>query len=304
MESLTQKPKLLSIVGPTGSGKTALSIELAKTFRGEVISADSRQVYRGMDLGTGKVTREEMAGVPHHLLDIADPKTDLYTGSDFARNAGAAITDIITRGKLPIIVGGTFFYTELLRGTMQSAPVAPNPRLRAELEEKTVIELYAMLAATDPRRAVVIDSENKRRLIRALEIIDSLGVVPEVTPIESAYEWLTIGIAVPTEILNERIRERIIERLNQGMIEEISDLHTNGVSFERMEDFGLEYRYISRYLRGTLTREAMIEELTNKTRQFAKRQRMWLKRDPSITWFPFPTDYEAVKESVQGFLAS
>ena len=302
MESLTQKPKLLSIVGPTGSGKTALSIELAKTFRGEVISADSRQVYRGMDLGTGKVTREEMAGVPHHLLDIADPKTDLYTGSDFARDAGAAITDIIIRGKLPIIVGGTFFYTELLRGTMQSAPVAPNPRLRAELEEKTVIELYAMLAATDPRRAVVIDSENKRRLIRALEIIDSLGVVPEVTPIESAYEWLTIGIAVPTEILNERIRERIIERLNQGMIEEISDLHTNGVSFERMEDFGLEYRYISRYLRGTLTREAMIEELTNKTR--SKRQRMWLKRDPSITWFPFPTDYEAVKESVQGFLAS
>ena len=298
-----KKQKVIAIVGPTASGKTALSIALAQHFGSEVISADSRQVYHGMDLGTGKVTPKEMAGVPHHLIDIADPITDTYTGSDFIRDAKAAITDITGRGNLPIIAGGTFFYIELLRGTMQPAPVAPNKQLRTELETKSNLELFALLQAADPERAATIDQDNPRRLIRALEIIDALGVVPPVIPTESDYRWLTIGIDIPTDILNARIYERIMTRLDTGMIEEVDALQKNGVSWERLEDFGLEYRYIARFLRDQITRDIMIQELAAKTRQFAKRQRLWLKRDPGIVWLPFPVDSSIAIHTVQDFIS-
>jgi tRNA dimethylallyltransferase len=297
------KPKVIAIVGPTASGKTALSITLAERFGGEVISADSRQVYRGMDLGTGKVTTEEMAGIPHYLLDIADPKTDTYTGADFVRDASTAITDITNRGHLPIIAGGTFFYLDLLRGLRSSAPVPPNETLRAELELKTTEELSTQLTTLDPRRATTIDHDNRRRLIRALEVVDALGHVPETTVADSPYDMLVLGIDVPVDILNERIHRRIIDRIDQGMIEEINTLHESGVSWERMASFGLEYRSIASYLQGQLTKDAMIEELAAKTRQFAKRQRLWLKHDKNIVWLTFPVDEQKAVSIVQNFLS-
>ncbi len=296
-----KKPKAIAIVGPTASGKTALSIALAKVFGGEVISADSRQVYCGLDIGSAKVTPDEMGGIPHHLIDIVDPRT-VYTGADFKRDGTVALCDIITRGKLPIVAGGTFFYLELLKGTMSSAPVPPNQPLRAILEQKTTTELFASLAAKDPRRAEVIDSDNPRRLIRALEIIDAIGAVPEVTTAELPYNWLTIGIDVPTEVLNERIHTRIIDRMKIGMIEEVEALHKNGVSWERLDAIGLEYRYIALYLQNKLSREEMIEQLTNKSRQYARRQRVWLKRDQSIIWLPFPADISTAIKLTQDFL--
>jgi len=299
--SQSSKPKAIAIVGPTASGKTALSIALAKHFNGEVVSADSRQVYRGLDIGAAKVTPEEMAGIPHHLIDVAEPNT-VYTGADFKREGETALTDIITRGKLPIVAGGTFFYLELLKGTMQSAPVPPNPSLRAILEQKTPTELFAELSLKDPRRAETIDPENPRRLVRALEIIDAVGAVPETTISDLPYDWLTIGIDVPTDILNERIAQRIIERLKIGMIEEVESLHKNGLSWERLEDFGLEYRYVAYYLQNKLTKEEMVEQLTNKSRQFAKRQRVWLKRDQNINWLSFPVDTNKAVELVDNFL--
>ena len=299
----TKKPKVLAIVGPTASGKTSLSIELAKQFNGEVISVDSRQVYRGMDLGTGKVTTKEMQGIPHHLLDIADPTT-VYTGADFKRDGEVVLSDIITRGKLPIIAGGTFFYLELLRGTMSVAPVPPDPELRAVLETKSTVELQRQLVAMDITHSAVIDTSNRRRLIRAIEIINTLGVLPSVEPIPSPYDWLTIGIEVPADILAERTHRRILERLDQGMIEEVEVLHKQGVSWERLDSFGLEYRYIARYLQKTITKETMIEELSTKTRQFAKRQRTWLKRDKSIIWLPFPVTLESVQPTLQEFLTN
>lgn len=295
------KPKAIAIVGPTASGKTALSIALAKHFAGEVISADSRQVYRGLDIGSAKVTATEMDGIPHHLIDIIDP-TLVYTGADFKRDGEQALTDISVRGKLPIVAGGTFFYLELLKGTMQSAPVPPNPQLRVVLEQKSTTELFTELQILDPRRAETIDPDNPRRLIRALEVIDALGVVPPVTTTDLPYEWLTVGIDVPTEILNERIHQRIIDRLKIGMIEEVEALHKNGLSWERLEAIGLEYRYIAYYLQNKLSRDEMIKQLTNKSRQFAKRQRVWLKRDPSINWLPFPADVTVATELVEKFL--
>ncbi len=295
------KPKAIAIVGPTASGKTALSIALAKHFDGEIISADSRQVYRGLDIGSAKVTPEEMADVPHHLIDVVNPTT-VYTGADFKRDGEIALTDITHRGKLPIVAGGTFFYLELLKGTMQSAPIPPNPQLRAQLEQKTTEKLFAELVAKDPRRAETIDPDNPRRLIRALEVIEAIGVVPEIHTHELPYHWLTIGIDVPTEILNERIHQRIITRLQIGMIEEVESLHKNGVSWERLEAIGLEYRYLARYLQNTLTKDEMITELTNKSRQFAKRQRVWLKRDTSINWLPYPANNKDAILLVEQFL--
>lgn len=278
------KPKILVIVGPTASGKTGLAIELAKRFNGEVISADSRQVYRGLDIGSAKVTKEEMDGVPHHLLDVADPK-DVYNAADFKRDAKIAVDDILSRSKLPIICGGTFFYIDALLEKISLPEVEPDLELRAELEEKGAAELLEILEKLDPDRAAAVEKQNPRRLIRAIEIARSLGHVPETEVRECPYEVLTIGLIVDMETHGEVLKGRILERLNAGMKEEVERLLNEGVTHERLEKFGLEYRYLSRYLRGLLTFDQMVEELTVKSRQFAKRQMTWLKRDQEIKWF-------------------
>ncbi|MEX2341145.1 MAG: tRNA (adenosine(37)-N6)-dimethylallyltransferase MiaA [Candidatus Paceibacterota bacterium] len=284
MSALNTKPKILVVVGPTASGKTGLSIELAKQFDGEVISADSRQVYRGMDIGSAKVTPEEMQGIPHHLLDIADPK-EAYNASDFKRDAEVAVTDILSRGKLPIVCGGTFFYVDTLLGKFSLPEVEPNEELRAELEEKSAAELLTILKELDPKRANSIEPRNPRRLIRAIEVAKKLGHVPEPKEVESPYEAFTIGLTVDIESHAEIIRKRLFERLDAGMIGEVERLLAEGVTHERLESFGLEYRYVSRYLRGEIDYETMINEIVTKSRQFAKRQITWLKRDQSINWF-------------------
>ncbi len=294
-----QKPKVLVIVGPTASGKTSLGIELAKQFNGEIISADSRQVYRGLDLGTGKVTKEEMGGIPHHLLDIANP-TDVYTVADFVRDGRTAIDNITSRGKLPIIVGGTFFYIDALLGRIVAPHVLPNETLREKLEQMNLEELTEELTAKDPRRAKDIDTKNKRRLIRALEIVDALGFVPE-EQTEELYDALTIGIKIEKEILHERIHKRLLERIQEGMIDEVKRLHEQGLPYERMEDLGLEYRYIARFLEGQLSMEDMQKELETKIRQFAKRQMTWLRRDTEIIWIE-KDKIEEIKNIVRSFL--
>lgn len=299
---MSSKPKIIALVGPTASGKTNMAIELAKRFHGEVISADSRQVYRGLDIGSGKVTEAEMAGIPHHLLDVAEI-TDTYTAADFVRDAKAAIADIISRGKIPIIAGGTFFYLDLLRGKMQTAAVEPNPTLQAELEKMSTEELSQKLMAADPDRAATIDHSNRRRLIRSLEIIDSLGKVPAVQSLPSDYDWLVFGIEIDKEILNQRIEKRIHDRLKNGMIEEVQNLLAAEVDSKRLEDFGLEYRYLTKYLLQEISYEEMVEQLFAKSRQFAKRQRTWLKRDSSIIWKQFPVTVEQVETEVTEFLS-
>ena len=272
------------IVGPTASGKTSLSIELAKKFNGEVVSADSRQVYRGLDIGSAKVTKEEMSGVPHHLLDIVEP-TEVYTAADFKRDAELAMSEIISRNKLPIICGGTFFYIDSLLGKVTLPEVEPNEKLRGELEEKSAAELIRILENLAPQRAKSIEKHNTRRLIRAIEIAKTLGYVPEQQITDCPYEVLTIGLQVDMETHGDLLRTRILERIKLGMVEEVQKLLEEGVSHERLERFGLEYRYVSRYLRGLMKKDEMIEELTVKSRQFAKRQLSWLKREPSIKWF-------------------
>ncbi|OGG85722.1 tRNA (adenosine(37)-N6)-dimethylallyltransferase MiaA [Candidatus Kaiserbacteria bacterium RIFOXYB1_FULL_46_14] len=279
-----KKPKIVVVVGPTASGKTGMAVELAKRFNGEVVSADSRQVYRGMDIGTAKVTTEEMQGIPHHLLDVASP-TEVYTASDFARDAKIVINDIISRGRLPIVAGGTFFYIDTLLGKVTVPEVPPDQVLRATLEEKSAADLLSILESLDPDRAASIEPENQRRLVRAIEIATYLGKVPPQSPSDCPYDVLTIGLLINIETHGEIVKQRIIERLNTGMADEVRTLLESGVTHERLESFGLEYRYLSRYLRGLLDYDSMVEELSVKTRQFAKRQMTWLKRDKTIQWF-------------------
>ncbi len=286
------KPKVLVIVGPTASGKSNLAIQLAKEFGGEIISADSRQVYKGLNIGTGKVTYEEMEGIPHYLLDVADPK-ERFTVSNFVEKATNAITMIYHSDKFPIIVGGTGFYIDSLAG--QSLPsVPPNPDLREKLEEKSADELFEILREKDPERAESIDPNNKNRLIRSLEIVEELGKVPPLEKADSPYEFVYIGLQPEEKELERNIRIRLEKRF-PGMIKEAKELHEKGLSFERMRELGLEYKYLAMLLEGELTEEEMKEKLFTAIRQYAKRQNTWFKRNKEIKWFK-PEEYEAIKK--------
>lgn len=297
---MSAKPKIVAVVGPTASGKTALSIKIAKLFNGEVISADSRQVYRGLDLGTGKVTEEEKQGVPHHLLDVADPM-HVYTAAEFELDASNAILNIHSCNHLPIIAGGTFFYLDILRGIHQAAPVEPDETFRLSLMSHSTCELFHRLHTADPNRAETIDPKNRPRLVRALEIINALGSVPIHKRAPSPYDWLILGIKTHKVRLHQKIHDRLISRLEAGMLEEAEHLHSNGLSYERMHDLGLEYRYMAMHLQQQIKFEEMVEKLDLKTRQYAKRQKTWLKRDKEVEWFE-PEDFEAIRQRVEVFL--
>lgn len=272
----------MAVVGPTSSGKSDLAVDIALRMHGEVVSADSRQVYRGMDIGTGKVTKKEMRGVPHHLLDIASPKR-VYTVADWKRDAEKVIDDIHRRGKLPIICGGTGFYVRSVIDGIMLPDVKPNPKLRATLSDMDPEELFALLSEKDPVRAETIDRHNPVRLIRALEIADEIGSVPLVHR-EPKYDPLLIGITTEKEVLKERIHARLLKRMRRGMLAEVKHLHEQGVSWKRMEELGLEYRFLARYLQGKLSKEEMLAQLEVEIVHYAKRQVTWWKKDERIHW--------------------
>ncbi len=279
---MKKKQKVLVIVGPTSSGKSALAVALAKKFNGEVISADSRQVYRGLNIGTGKITRKEMKGVRHHLLDIADPKKT-FTAHDFIKQGRTAIADIAGRGKLPIIAGGTGFYIDALLGRITLPDVPANKKLRALLEKKTAAQLFTSLRKKDPHRAQTIDAHNKMRLVRALEIATALGKSP--TPhIESPFDALWTGIEVPRKQLERKIHERLRARIEHGMLAEAGSLHSAALSYKRMESLGLEYRSLARFLQKRITQAQLIAELDIAIHQYAKRQITYWKRNKDIRW--------------------
>jgi len=287
-----QKQKVLVIVGPTASGKSDLAVFLAKQFDGEVVSADSRQVYRGLDIGTGKITKREMQGVPHHLLDVASAKRS-YTVAHYKRDGAKAIDDILRRGKIPIICGGTGFYIQALVDDLLLPDVKPNIKLRKQLEELSCEELFMRLKRLDKARAKTIDAKNPYRLIRAIEIAEALGKVPPFKK-NTPYNPLIIGIEVSKETLEERIHLRLMKRLKRGMLAEIKTLHENGLSWKRMEELGLEYRYTAQYLQGKFTKKEFQETLEQEIKKYAKRQMTWFKKDKRINWIPFDKQNEAL----------
>jgi tRNA dimethylallyltransferase len=281
-----KKPLILVVVGPTATGKSALAIALAKRFGGEVISADSRQVYRDMDLGTGKVTTKEMAGIPHHLLDIEHPSRT-YSVERFKRDADAAIQDILARGAMPIICGGTGFYVDSIVHNVVRPDVPANKKLRAALNKKSLAELQLVLKALDPKRFATVDQKNPVRLIRAIEIATALGAVPQLTHAPSPYRFIQIGIECPDDELRARIEKRLDERLKKGMIAEVRALRSapRPVSMKRLNELGLEYRYIALHLAGKLTKTELRDQLATAIWHYARRQKTWFRRDKTITWF-------------------
>ncbi len=274
------KPRLIAVVGTNASGKSGLSIELALRFGGEVISADSRQVYRGLDLGSGKVTREEMRGVPHHLLDVCAPGT-FFTMADFQRLAYAAIDDVLARGKMPFLAGGTGLYVDAVCEGYQLSQIAPDLAYRRELEALPTERLHALLQERQPGRE--IDAHNRNRIMRALEKLHDGDTAGDRR--EARYETLKLGVTWPRETLCARIDERLERRIQEGMIEEVQGLLRSGVSADFLYRLGLEYRYISQYLLGEIpNREDMLEQLSRAIKRFAKRQMTWFRRDRTIHW--------------------
>jgi len=298
-----KKSKIIVVLGPTASGKSDVAVRLAKKFNGEVISADSRQVYKGLDIGTGKVTKKEMGGIPHYLLDVANPKY-VFSVVRFKKLAEKAIGDIVERGKIPIIAGGTGFYIQAVVAGVMFPEVPPDEKLRGKLTGKTTGELFKMLKKLDARRAKEIDPKNPHRLIRAIEIATHLGYVPYLDvsrPSEcpSEYYVLQIGIKTDDEKLKDRIYKRLLARLRVGMVAEVRHLHEKGLSWKRMEALGLEYRFLSRYLRGKITKQEMIEQLNTAIWQYARRQKTWFKRDKRTKWFTLPEIKKIEKETVK-----
>lgn len=274
---MNKKPEIIVVIGPTASGKSDFAVELALTHNGEIISVDSRQVYKGLDIGTGKITKEEMKGVIHHMLSVYE-LDDEVSVARYARDATPILKDILSRGKTPIICGGTGQYIDALIFDTTTPQVPPNQKLREELEKLPSEELVARLTTCDPIRSANIDPHNRVRLIRALEIVDALGTVPVQSPPVLIYDT-EIYLMNPTrELLRKRITKRLENRLAIGMVEEVEDIMSKGYSSESMKKFGLEYAIIGKHLEGKLSSEEMKEELITKSMQYAKRQQTWNKK--------------------------
>lgn len=277
------KPLIYVILGPTATGKSDHAVNLALEKNGEIISADSRQIYRGMDLGTGKITPEETKGIPHHLLDIRDPNQD-FSVEEFQRLAFEKIEEIISRGKVPILCGGTGYFISAVVDNPIFPNVPANTELRVELEAKNLTELQEILASIPKEDGAKVDTENKRRVIRAIELGRALGAVPAMKYGPQNYEFELIGLDFPDDVLKERIAKRLDKRLALGMIDEVKNLHESGVSWERLESFGLEYKNISEFLQGKISQDEMKERIKIESWQYAKRQRTWFRRDQRINW--------------------
>jgi len=311
-----KQPKILVILGPTASGKTKLGVELARQFNGEIISADSRQVYQGMDIGTGKDLAEYGKGknaVKYHLLDLVQPNRpyDLY---QYQKAAYKAILSVLERGKLPIIVGGSGLYLQaVVDGYILGEGVRTTTTDNTDYEKMTLIDIQSLIIKQDKaffERLNNSEKNNKRRLIRYLEILQTSKKIVSTKPRlkKPPYEFLVIGLEVGLDSLRKRIKQRILDRLvGDAMIKEVKNLHKNGLSYKRLESFGLEYKFIALYLQKKLTREEMIEKLSIATGQFAKRQmtwfRRWEKQGRGINWLRI-NESKKINKLVTNFLAN
>ncbi len=280
--------KLVVIAGTNASGKSSLGIELALRYGAEIVSADSRQVFEGLNLGSGKVTEEEMKGVPHHLIDVAKPN-DFFSLSHYQALAYEAIDDIIARGETPFLVGGTGLYVNAVVDGYNLDDTSPDPELRAKVEAMTKEELIDLISQKNPEVLTRVDKDNKRRLERAAEKVLTGGGIDN--PSTPKYDTLVLGVTWPRDVLYERIRVRLDKRLKDGMIEEVENLRANGATDEFLYKLGLEYRYILMYLRGEFADyEAFYNKLFMEIRHLAKEQMTWFRKRTDINWIDMSND--------------
>ena len=266
------KPKIIVILGQTATGKSTLAVSIAKKLKGEIISADSRQVYKGLNIGTGKIDKKEMRGVLHHLLDVANPKSK-FSVAEYQKQAIYVIAEIQKRGKFPIICGGTGFYIDAITKGIVFPEVPPNIKLRKELYSKSAIALFEYFKKMDRESEKNIDSKNKVRLVRAIEIAKYLGEVPRPKANPLPYQFIKIGLYLPPDKLKNKVEQRVKKMFKDGLLKEIEKLKRAGVSDKRLKEFGFEYN--------NPTPEKVIKE----TLKYAKRQMTWFKRDKEIKWF-------------------
>jgi tRNA dimethylallyltransferase len=265
---------LLVILGPTASGKTRLAVAAARSFNGEIISADSRQVFRGMDIGTGK-DLAEYGDIPHHLIDIVEAGGE-FSVFDFQEHFCAAFEAIHSRGRLPVLVGGTGLYLDAALRGYRLVKVPENPVLRAELAGLSLLELQQRLLELRPDQHNTTDLADRTRLERAIEIAEGEEAAQPI-PLP-AIKPLVFGVHWERPVLRRRITERLKQRLAEGLIEEAAALHRTGIAYETLEYYGLEYRFAAQHLRGQLNRNDMFQKLNSAIHQFAKRQETWFRR--------------------------
>lgn len=279
----SQLPKLIVVVGPTATGKSELAVKIARNFNGEIISADSRQVYKGIDIGTGKITKKEMQGIPHYLLDVASPKRT-FTVVQYKKLAEKAIKKIKKRNKIPILCGGTGFYIQTIVDGITIPEVKPDWKLRKNLEKKSNKELFEMLKKLDATRAKNIDAKNPRRLVRAIEVF--LKTKKPIRKIKKSqdYDVLMIGIKKEKDELKKLTDIRLKKWLKQGLITEIKKLKKSGLSWKKIENFGLEYFWIAKYLQNKIILKEAVEKSKKDIEKYAKRQMTWFKKDKRIKW--------------------
>lgn len=276
----TNKP-LIVILGGTASGKTALSIKVAKQFDGEVISTDSRQVYKYMDIGTAKVTNEEAEGIPHYMIDVVSPDEE-FTLADFVRQAKDHINDILKRGKIPILAGGTGLYTRAICDNFDIPRVPPNPQLRQELDKENTGNLYKMLQDLDPEASERIHPNNRRYVIRAIEVAKTGKSNPQNGQPE--FDVLKFGIEWDRDTLYDRINQRAKWQTENGLIEETQQLIDKGFNPELPSMSSLGYPEMLKYINGEMSLDEALELLQKNTRNYAKRQITWFRREPDVIW--------------------
>jgi tRNA dimethylallyltransferase len=264
--------KIIVVLGQTATGKSDLAVKIAKKIGGEIISADSRQIYKNLNIGTGKIARKDMMGVPHHLLSVANPKKQ-FTVAEYKKLAEEEIKEILFRNKTPIICGGTGFYIDSVTQGIMLPEVPPNRKLRENLGKKKVETLFNMLAKLDRERAENIDHRNKVRLIRAIEVAKALGKVPVLEKVKPKYKFIKIGLYLPQNELRVKVEKRVKLMFRKGLLREIRNLKKLGVSNRRLRELGFEY-YNPTY-----------ESVVKATLGYAKRQMTWFKRDKKIKWF-------------------
>lgn len=298
---------LIAILGPTAVGKSALAIKLAQEFHGEIISADSRQVYRGMDIGTAKPTSEEQALVPHHLIDLVNPDEN-FTIAQYQKIAYQTIAAIHIRGNIPFLVGGSGLYVRAVLEGLTIPSVEPNPARRRELEAQAPDQLFARLQTLDPVAADKIDPRNTRRVIRALEVCEATRGPFSALQTRDApdYRVLRIGLTIPRDQLYERINERVDEMIARGLVAEVRGLIERGYALDLASMSGLGYRQIAMHVRGEIEFEEAVRLLKRDTRRFVHHQYSWFRVDDErIKWFDVSTAaYEAISSAVKGFLGA
>lgn len=297
---MTEKPFVVAIVGPTAVGKTALSIELAKACNGEIINGDSMQIYRGLTIGTAKITKEEMEGVPHHLLDIKEP-TDTFSVAEYQRIVREKIEEIALRGRVPIIVGGTGLYVQsVLYDFRFTEEHKTDSNLMKELEQLSSDDLYSRLIELDPIAANEIHPNNVQRIMRAIERVELSGKskneIEQNQGNEKIYPHYIIGLTIDRALLYERINKRVDIMMDKGLLDEVKGLHRNGIrDVQSIQAIG--YKEIYEYLDGNVSLEEAIDNLKQNSRRYAKRQLTYFRNKMEIHWYdPFTESERIIKE--------